>query len=140
MATNRRALSGPRAKVLIENNEVGWATDISVSEDLNQQPVEALGDVNAKQIEPTGRRITGTIGFIRIINESLRQQGVWPEQPTSNVVEFGPLVIEVLDDITDETTFKLEGVKPTTRNWNIGARSLTNSDMSFMAINIIDVT
>ena len=51
-------LSGARAKLIVNGNEIGYASNVSASEQIALQRVDVLGDIDSKEIVPVGRAVS----------------------------------------------------------------------------------
>jgi len=132
------AISGARARFILNNKEVGWATGVSASENIIQQPIDVLGNLDPVEIEPVGRSVTIQASAMRLLGESLVQQGVWAHGETADVINFGAMTAEIYDPITDVAIWRIEGLKCQTRTWNIDSRGLMSTNASFLALRMYD--
>lgn len=78
MAT-KNAIGAPMAEVWADGKRVGWATDISIQERLDQVPVLPLGTIFVEQHVLTGAQYTFTCGSVMIEDEHFAQQGFYPQ-------------------------------------------------------------
>jgi len=132
------AISGARARFIVNNTEVGWATGVSASENISQQPIDVMGFIDPVEIEATGRSVTIQASAMRLLGESMVQQGVWVTGGTADVINFKKMTAEIYDPITDVTIWRVEGLACQTRTWSIDSRGLMTANVSFLALRMYD--
>lgn len=133
-----RAVTGARAKLYMDGKEVGYATGVNAQESITQVPIEVLGDIDAKEIEPIGRAVTMSASAVRIVGESLRSLGFWPKGGTGDVINFAGLTAELHDEVNDEPIAIITGLKPENLNWRVDRAGLATYDASFRGIRMYD--
>lgn len=134
------AISGARAKLLIDGAEVGYATGVNASEDITNVRVNVLGEIDSKEIVPTSRTVSVNCNFVRILNESLQEQGAWVEGGTDAVLAFPDLSIVIQDRTTGNTIWTIEGARCQTRNWSVDSGGIMSTNVSFEALKMGDET
>jgi hypothetical protein len=132
------AISGARARFFIGSKEIGWATGVSASENIVQQPIDILGNIDPVEIEPIGRSVTIQATAMRLLGASLAAAGVWAVGETADVINFNSMMAEIYDPITDVTIWRIEGLKCQTRSWNLDSRGLMSTNVSFLALRMFD--
>tara|TARA_Y100001973_G_scaffold104228_1_gene173566 strand:+ start:643 stop:1068 length:426 start_codon:yes stop_codon:yes gene_type:complete len=137
MATDR-AISGARCRFLLNGKEIGWATGVSATENIMQQPIDVLGRLDPMEIEATGRQISLQCSLVRILSSGIANQGGWATGDTDAVVEFSAMTAEIYDPITDQAIWRLEGLKPQTRSWSVDSRGVMTSNVSFVGLRMFD--
>ena len=141
MAGPYTAVTGARAKLFVGETEIGWATGVSAQANIQQQPVEILGEIDPVEIEAVGRSISISADFVRIKSNSLVTLGIWPRggsDATQTIVDFPALTAEVHDGITDEAIYKIEGLKCQTRSFRVDRGGLMTVNASFIGLRIYD--
>tara|TARA_R110000824_G_C14737053_1_gene626999 strand:- start:86 stop:475 length:390 start_codon:yes stop_codon:yes gene_type:complete len=123
---------------MIDNKPVGFCTGVSASENINQQPVEVLGNIDPVEIEAVGRSITMTADMVRIKGESVRAMGHWPRGGTTAVIEFPAMEATLHDNISDIVIAKIEGLKCQTMNWRIDRGGLMTVNTTFIGTGMKD--
>jgi len=131
-------LSAPRAKLIIDGTEIGYASNISATENIVLQRVDVLGDIDSKEIVPVGRSVSVQAGFVRISGESLKDLGMIPRGGTLEVLNFAEITIEVYDQVGDFPVLRIEGCRAESRNWTVQAGSVVSVNASFQARRIYD--
>ena len=121
MSVERFAFSAPRARVLVNGEEVGWATGITVQESFTNFGIRALGSVFVQSWATVAYGCSASIETIEIIGESLIQKKLFPEATTKAMVTFPEFTLECFDDISDVTQYIVRGCK-----WAGSAHALGN--------------
>lgn len=137
-------LSGARARFLINGVKIGWARNVSGSEELVYEPVETIDNIQVQEHVVTGYRVTLTMERARIVGKTLKSQGFFPklgantEEHLRNVLTSGDLVCTVEDNQTGKILATYEQVKVASHNWTINARGVVGNDISFVGIRAKD--
>ena len=128
-----KAISGASCKVFLAatGQEVGWATGVDVSENIQVQRVDIIGDIDSQEIVPTRRTATMSVSAIKIQREPLEEYGAWNTGDTAAMINAVALDFAVIDEASGETLLLLEGCKPTTRTFRVDSQSLFNENLSF---------
>lgn len=133
-----KVFSGCRAVLKKDGQTVGWATGVSCSLELQQQPIEVLGNVDVQEYVVTGRRISGDLSFIRLTDLDLVSQGLVPggSASTTEVVEALGVTMQVEDQVTSKVIYQLEGLKVSGSNWRIDPRGIVAANCSYVALKL----
>ena len=117
-------ISGASCKVFLTatGQEVGWATGVNVSENIQTQRVDVIGDIDSQEIIPVRRTASMSVDAIRI----QRQIG-----DTGAILSAGSLDFSVIDENTGEQIVLLEGCRPTTRTFRVDSASIFSENLSF---------
>ncbi len=128
-----KGISGASCKVFLTatSQEIGWATGVNVSENLQTQRVDIIGDIDSQEIIPVRRTATMTVDAIRIQREPLETYGAWQIGDTDSIVSAAPLDFAVIDETTGEQLLILEGCRPTTRSFRVDSASIFSENLSF---------
>ena len=130
--------SGARAKLIIDGNEIGYASGVSASEQIALQRVDVLGQIDSKEIVPVARVVSAQANFVRITGEGLKDLGIVPTGDTASVLNFPEITLEVYDTVSDLPVWRVEGARCESRNWQVQAGSIVTTDASFQARRIYD--
>jgi hypothetical protein len=130
--------SGARAKLIINGSEIGFATGVSASEQIQLQRVDVLGNIDSKEIVPVSRVVSVQADFVRITNESLNELGIMPRGETVDVLNFPEITLEVYDQISDVPVWRVEGARCESRAWQVQSGSIVTVNASFQARRIFD--
>jgi len=137
-----RAFAGARAIVFAETAtgkmELGWAQGINGQENISLQRVDVLGDIDSVEIEAVGRTVSFTVDYIRILDKSLAELGMWPRGGTSVVLDFPELHFEIYDHVDDVVRWKIEGAKPESRSWRVDRSGVMTNNATFQARKLYD--
>lgn len=144
MAEKGRVFTGARARFSIDGKKVGYATNVSGSEEIEYQPVEVLDNIEVEEHVPVAYRVTFTASLVRIIGETIKSEGFFPAAGTSpeehlqNILLQGDMVCTIEDSKTGNVMMTLEQVKIQSRNFTINARGIVGKDVSFVAVRMRD--
>lgn len=127
------AISGAAVKILLNGTAIGRATGVSATENIEQIPIQILGDIDVVEHEAVSRTVTVTADFVRIRLNSLTEQSVFPRGNTAEVVNFPEMTWLVYDTVENVVIWTLEGVVPESRSWRIDQGSIMTINGSFRA-------
>jgi len=142
-----RILTGARARFSIQGIKVGYARTVTVSEEIEYQPVEVLDNIEVEEYAPTAYRVTMTCAMFRIIKETLKTLGWFPlvgaktEEHLSNILlsgEMSATLEATMSDGSSKIIATIEQVKVQSHNWTIDARGIVGEDVTFNAIRVRD--
>ena len=141
MATGKD-ISGASAVLYMGDSgePIGWCTGVSAQESVEYTPIDVLGEIDVYGHEPIRRTVSMSASFVRIKNESLQQQSVWTKGDTADVVAFAAMEAILFDAVSGVPIFKLEGVYPQTRNWQVQKGSVVTVNATFYARRMTDET
>lgn len=132
-------ISGARARLFFNGTTLaGWCTGLRISETIQLQRVNVLGNIDSEEIEPVGRQVTLTADFVRILKSSLQEQGFWPRGGTPEVTNFPEMTAVVYDVLTDEAIYTVEGVLCETRNFDLRTNDIANVNVTMQARRLYD--
>ena len=144
MAEKGRLLTGARARFSINGIKVGYARNVSISEEIQYDPVEVLDNIEVEEHVPVAYRVTFTASHFRIVNETIKSQSFFPsvgantEEHLENILVSGDLSATVEDTKTGKIIASLEQVKVASHNYTIDARGVVGEDLSFVATRVKD--
>lgn len=136
--------TGARARFLINGIKIGFATNVSGSEEIQYDPVEVLDNLQVQEHVPIGYTCTLSASRVRLVNKTLKSQGFFPsvggnaEAHLTNVLNAGDLACQVEDNATNAIFANYEQVRLASHNWTITARGIVANDMTFVAIRARD--
>lgn len=130
--------SGARAKLIVNGAEIGFATGVSASENIQLQRVDVLGNIDSQEIVPVNRVVSVQADFVRITNESLNELGIMPRGNTIDVLNFPEITLEVYDQVGDSPVWRVEGARCESRSWQVQSGSIVTVNASFQARRIFD--
>lgn len=144
MAEKGRLFTGARARFSIDGRKVGYARNVAVTEEIQYDPVEILDNIEVEEFVPVAYRVTFTAGQFRIIGETVKSLGFFPnvgantEEHLENILISGDLTATIEDTATGSIFATLEQVKVASHNWTIDARGIVGEDLTFVAIRVKD--
>ena len=136
-----RPFSSPRCLLYFGKHVLGLATGFQVRESITQFPVEALGDVYVKSHEPVAIRVSGSFDTMHILSRPLSSLvdaagPLWPYGTTQQVIQYEPLTVTIVDDLTKKAVLKIISMSPESRTWTIAAGSVMMENGTFVAIRV----
>jgi len=145
MAQKGRVFTGARARLSIGGVKVGYATNVSGSEEIEYQPVEILDNIEVEEFVPVAYRVSFTASMIRIVGETLKSQGYFPksgsspEEHLTNILLLGDMVVTIEDTKSPgRVIMTLEQAKIQSKNFAVSAKGLVGTDASFVAVRMRD--
>jgi len=142
-------LTGARARFSIAGVQVGYARNVTVSEEIEYQPIDVIGNIQVEEFVPVAYRVRFTASMFRIVGETLKKAGWFPKlgQSISEHLENVLLASEgrgleatIEDTKTGETFATLEQVKVASHNYTVDARGIVGEEVEFVAIRARDET
>ena len=139
MVAVNQAIAGAELEVQSNGSTIGFATGLRWNQDIDQFPVEVLGDMDVKEHIPTRRRVGFSLSFIRIRRSSLGSQGIFPRGDTATMLTFPTQTWTLVSVIDPELVLAtLEKVSLQGRSGTVDANSVVMSDCSGVAIRLLD--
>jgi hypothetical protein len=130
------AISGARAELSVNGKVIGFATGVSVSENIQQVPIEVLGHLDPVEIIPVGRSVSMTADYVRILTDSLVTQGVWPK--ANEIIGKVGMTAIITDSVANKTVMKLDGVHCQTRSVRVDKGGMMTVNATFIAVSMTD--
>jgi len=137
-------ITGARARFSIEGVKVGFATDVTLGEEIQYEEANVLDNIEVEEHVPVGYRVTFTARKFRIIGETLKSRGWFPslgantEEHLENILTTGELTATIEDTKTGKIFATVEQVKIASHNYAINARGIVGQDVTFNAIRLKD--
>lgn len=140
MAVGRgNVLSGARARFSINGVKMMYATNVDVSEEFTQEPVDPLDQLETAEHVTTGYRVTLSAQFVRVITNPIKlRDGVRVFPRLSDALNSEELVVTIEDSVTGLVLATIEGVRASRYRKNIGARGIVLTDCEFVARKLLD--
>jgi hypothetical protein len=144
VAEKGRLFTGARARFSINGVKVGYARNVAVTEEIQYDPVEVLDNIEVEEYVPVAYRVTFTASQFRIIGETVKSLGYFPNVGTNtnehleNILVSGDLTATIEDTKTGKLFATVEQVKVASHNWTIDARGVVGEDMTFVAVRVKD--
>ncbi len=132
--------TGARAIFSLKGQKVGFATQVSVEEQIQHEPITVLDNVFAEEYAPVGVTVTFTAQLFRLVGASLRRFGFWPAADHVSVITMGELDATLRDHVTQETLANLQRCRCMSRTLEISARGIAGTNTQWNAIKLLDET
>lgn len=136
--------SGARARFSIQGKKVGWATNVSGSEEIQYEECEVLDNIDIQEHVPVRYRVSLSMSQIRIVGRTVKSDGFFPkvgansEEHLRNILVTGDLVVTIEDNDSGKIIATYEQVKVASHNWAINATGIVGEDVAFVAIRAKD--
>jgi len=139
MAGRGLVLSGARAVFLINGVKVMYATNVSLSEEIQQDPVDVLDQFETAEFVPTGYRCTLSAQMVRVITNPIKlRDGVRLFPRVEDILSAQEMTATLMDRVTDTVLANVERVKAQRYSLAVPARGIVMSDVDFVCIRIRD--
>lgn len=132
-------VSGARCRLSFAGVKVGYATNVSVYEGIQYEPLNVLDNIETEEHVPVGYDVRGSFGSVRVVLESLKAKGLFPRtgqtpaEHLTNILNMGEIEAQIEDVPTGKVIMQLTGVKLSERNLSVQPRSITGEEVSFVA-------
>jgi hypothetical protein len=137
-------LTGARARLSLNGVKVGYATGVSIRETITYEPIKVLDSIQVVEHVPTDYDVSMTADLVRIVGETIKSQGWFPQQGASpsehltNILSNGELKATIEDTATGQIVMNVEGVRISERNVQVNARGVVGVNVSMVAIRARD--
>lgn len=171
MANQIRSVNGANAiiKVKVPGSTnykvVGYATGVSVTENILVNRIDVLGQIDTKDIEPIARTVSGTIGLMRMTpmedtGDDNREagggafyQGVLADSTSGDAIARTKAAMDFYNDGFDlyivdsaafapdsqvRTRYEIKGCRPTSHSFAMSRGSLMGVNISFEALALLE--
>jgi len=131
-----KTFSGARALFLINSVPIGFAGGMSGSEEIDYEPVDVLNHLEVSEHVPVAYRCSLNAQVFRVVGSSLKALGIIPR--LEDIITSGDLTAAVQDSVTGATVAMFTGVRASSQNFDVTARGLVQTAVSFVAIRHYD--
>lgn len=139
MTARGNVLSGARARFTINGVKVAYATNVSLSEEYQQDPVEVLDQLEVAEHVTSAYRCRLSAQFVRLVNNPIKNRdGVALFPRLEDALTADELTATIEDSVTGAIIATVLRVKPASYSKNIGARGIVLTDAEFVCIRILD--
>jgi len=143
--TGTKVFSGVRAIFIFNGTAVAFASGVDASEEIQYQPVERLNDILVTEHVPVGYRTTLSCEMFRTVAKgastddtpgSIHEQNIMPQIEDILTVEGVDVMIQ--DVQSKKTLATFTKVKTASSRFRIGARQITQYNVSFVCVKMTD--
>ena len=124
--------TGARVEFSINNAPVLFANAVSYEVNHNLEPLYELDSLEASEYYETRYMVTFSVTSFRVNNRSAVSQGLMPS--LSTLILQPELKAVLTDKITLRPIFTVKRVKCTSETFEVSARELARSTLSFVGI------
>lgn len=137
MAELGNVISGARSRLLLDNVPLFYCTNVSISEEIQFDPVEVLDELAVAEHVPVAYRVTFSAQRVRVRTVPIRNaDGIIIMPKLSEILTSGSLTGTIEDSVGGGQLYNIERVRASRWNLNIGARGIVMEDIEFVAIRI----
>lgn len=156
MAIKNSVISGARARLMLNGQVVGFATDVSCSEEIQVEAIRTLDSFHTLEFVPVGYDISFSASRVRLFGGSLRggndatgrgdaldvvaKHGADAATHFANVLNKQSFSAIIEDTIAAKTFARIEQVQVVRHNWSVSARGIVGEDIEFVGVRIVDET
>lgn len=143
-----RVGSGPRSRLFIDGQPVGYATGVDITEDTQYEPIRVLDNIEVSEFVPIGYEASISTRRCRLVPGSPRggsdltfmpKLGGDAEIHLRNLLARPEGFDIQVDDIINPTTMALlTGAVATRRGWSVDARGIIGENIDFLGIRLYD--
>jgi len=139
-----KLFTGARARFSVEGKIVGYARDVTGSEEIAYEAIEVLDNVRVEEHVPVGYSVRLTASMFRIVGSTLKSNGLFPTNGPDpqthlfNILVNGELNAQIEDVRTGKIIAQFTEVKVASHNFSISARGVVGEDAEFVAIAMQD--
>lgn len=131
MDFNGKILTGARAKVLFDEEEVGFLTNWSIREEVRHDPFEPIGMIEVNEQVPVAYTVSGGAATARIIGTPATKVKLFPNW--RNLRAGGTnLTLQLLDDVTGTVCKVVRGVKMSGLDMTVEGRSMVGEQVTWV--------
>lgn len=153
MAFTGNVFTGARAKLLVGSEVVGYATNISGSQEIQWEAIRTLDNAYVTEFAPLGYECSASASRVRLVKSPIRggpstgAPQLFPKhgQTSSDFLLninnlFAQMSMSILDSIagSNVTVALLEQLVVVRHNWTVGARSVMGEDIDMLAVKMKD--
>ena len=136
MARSPNVFSGARARFKVNGTPVAYAAGVSGSESIDYEPVDVLDLLEVREFVPVAYRATLSAQIFRVIGQSLKEIGIFPQQ--QNILTSGDLDCTIEDKLTGETMAQFQCCKAQEHTFDVTARGIVSENVTFVTIRMRD--
>ncbi len=143
-----RVFSGARCLFIFNGEVVGFANGISGSEEIQYEAVDTLDHLEVREHVPVGYRTSLQAQVFRTVSQgasddvnapgSLKQQQIFPKFDDIFRIQGVDAIIQDDARVSGKILEQFQGVKTSSRNFSVAARSIVGQNVSFVSIRVKD--
>lgn len=141
---SNRVMTAARARFFMNGMRMGYAAGVTVTENIQQEPVVVLDNIRPVEFATVGYAVTLRCQLYKLPNEDIVQAGLWPQhgrdpdELKSLLLNFADMTCDLYDSFKNVFVGKCYGVQPTSRSLNFTPRGLILTDAQFVALGFSD--
>ncbi len=137
-------LTGCRARFSMDGVKVGYATGVTLRENITYEPIKVLDSIQTAEHVPIDYDCSITADMVRLVGTTIKSlgwfpmQGATPEDHLKNILTSGVLTATIEDNETGKIVQNVEGVRISEQGMQITARGVVGTNVSMVAIRVRD--
>ncbi len=132
--------TGARCLFSLRGEKVGFATEVTVQEQQQVEPVAVLDNVFVEEHAVTGVNVSFSAQFFRLVGASLKKFGWWPASDHLSVITMGELDATLRDAITNQTLAHILRCRCISRTLQVNARGISGMATEWVGVRVLDET
>lgn len=128
---SRRMLNGARAKVFVENKEVGRCTGVTWRYNIQTQRFDPMGEAVSTAIVINGATVTVNISRGMVTDTDLVAERLVPACKTEALLDWPEMTFVLYDRVTNKPQYEIRGCMPQGAGGSIQGRALAMNDVSY---------
>lgn len=124
--------TGARIVFRVDGKKIAFANSLNYTVAHAHQPVDVLDQLEPAEYAETGYTVNFSATQFRVSNQSAMALGLRPR--LQDILTQPELTAELVDRITGATLMLIQRVKCTQEDFNVDARSLGQTTLSFVGI------
>lgn len=135
-----RVMTGSRARFYMNGMQIGYAMGVTITENIQQEPVNCLDNIRPSEFATVGYSVTMRTRLYKLPNEDIVNAGLWPkhgrdpDELKNLLLTFESLTADVYDSFKGVFVAKVYGIVPTTKTIDFQPRGLVVEDCQWLAL------
>jgi hypothetical protein len=126
-----KGFTGPRARLMLGDVQVGYCVGISINEAVEYQPIDPIDTIHTVEHSEVAYRVNGTLDMVRIVGLPVSKQRMW-NKLSDLIAGQAELTMIVEDSVTQEAMHTVFGWKPETKNFRVEGRTLAGENVTWV--------
>lgn len=136
---NFGVFSGPRARLRVGGDIIGYTGGCSGGEQIDYEAVETIDFLEVREHVPVAYRVTLSTTFFRVVGESLKSPARKSMFPTlDNILTSGVLSVTIEDRSSPNVPMQFIGCRIASKNFDLSPRGIVSDACDWVAIRLID--
>lgn len=149
-----QVFSGARARLYLRGKVIGYATNVSGTEEIQYEPVEVLNHMQVIEFVPVGYRVSLNASRVRLIGDGASNAGsmrgdldIFPKMGQNDadllanalaLIMADDMTCMIEDTISSKRFMTLQSIVIPSRNFTITPRGIVGEDITILGIRALD--